>query len=70
MGKLSKSQVQAAVSAIVERRKREEITSPEQIYQRHQVWIRRNLNNHLEPVLAEAMDKIGLDRNKINYSAA
>src|SRR5262245_4037591 len=66
MPKHFKSKVQAAVSAIIEQEKREGIVSPEEISQRHELWIRRNLSRHLEPVYAEAAERMGLDKNKID----
>jgi hypothetical protein len=62
VAKISKSQVQAAVSAIIEREQREGMVSPIlHINESNRVWIRRNLRKHLEPVLS----KMGLEKDKI-----
>jgi hypothetical protein len=51
MKQLSKSKVRSAVSAIIEKEQREGTLSPLHINERNQLWIRRNLRKHLEPVL-------------------
>ena len=70
MARLSQSQLQAVVAAIVERQQREGSVPPEYISQINRLWIHRNLNKHLEPVFAEVADKIGLDKNKIDEAVA
>src|SRR2546429_6902030 len=62
VAKISKSQVKAAVKAIIEREQREGMASPIlQINESNRVWIRRNLRNHLEPVFSE----MRLNKDKI-----
>jgi hypothetical protein len=70
MAQLSETEARAAVSAIIEREKREGIISPEEISVRNRVWIQRNLKKHLEPIFTEVADKLGLDRDKIGKAIA
>jgi hypothetical protein len=65
VAKISKSQVQVAVKAIIEREQREGMASPIlQINESNRVWIRRNLRKHLEPVFSE----MRLNKDKIQES--
>jgi hypothetical protein len=62
VAKPSKSQVQAAISAIIEREQHEGIAAPIlQINESNRAWIRRNLRNHLDPVFSE----MGLNKDKL-----
>jgi hypothetical protein len=62
VAKPSKSQVQAAISAIIEREQREGVASPIlHINESNRAWIRRNLRKHLDPVFSE----MGLNKDKL-----
>jgi hypothetical protein len=70
MAQLSESEARAAISAIIEREEREGIISPEEISLRNRVWTQRNLKKHLEPIFAEVVDRLGLDKEKIGRALA
>jgi len=62
VAKPSKSQVQAAISAIIEREQREGVASPIlHINESNRAWIRRNLRKHLDLVFSE----MGLNKDKL-----
>ena len=65
MARLSEFEARTAISAIIEREEREGIISPDEVSLRNRVWIHRNLKKHLEPVLTEVMDRLGLDKHNI-----
>ena len=70
MAKISQSQVQAAIAAIVERKEPEGAILPEYVSLTNQLWIRRNRNKHLEPIYAELAKRLGLDESKIKTALA
>jgi hypothetical protein len=62
VARISKSEIKAAVTAIIEREQREGIASPIlHVNESNRVWIRRNLRKNLEPVFA----KLGLEKDEI-----
>ena len=67
MARISKSDIKAAVSAIVEREQRKGIASPIlHVNEGNRIWIRSNLRKNLEPVFS----KIGLEKDEIQVIVA
>ena len=67
MAKLSKSQVQAAIKAIIEREQREGVASPIlEINESSRAWIRHNLRKQLGPVFSE----MGLNQDRLERVVA
>jgi len=67
VARTSKSEIKAAVSAIVEREQRKGIASPIlHVNEGNRIWIRSNLRKNLEPVFS----KIGLEKDEIQAIVA